>query len=195
MATSELQVVNRALIRLGVPPVGSLDSDTAQGLSAQQFLDSTREELLADHPWSFALREVTPSELSLSTSDTLRKDYDHAYQLPNGLLRTVGLKSYAYYQLSEDVLYTNDSDPTLVYIADTEVTYWTPHFRRAVEISLAAAFALPVTDSSNRANLFYREAESALRRARSLDSQSVPAEMFNLMRVYARASHNPLAGG
>lgn len=192
--TSELAVVNEALVRLGVPPVGALSELNAQGISAANLLETTRQELIADHPWSFALREKALSELSLSDADTRLIDYEHIYQLPSDMLRIIGLRSRDAYRLSADQLYTNASDAELVYLLDVGVSYWPPHFRRALVFSLAAAMALPITDSTNRADLYYRRAGEALRRARAVDSQQVPREVFDLMRVYTRRSYNPLSG-
>jgi hypothetical protein len=192
--TSELAVVNEALVRLGVPPVGALSELNAQGVSASTLLETTRQELIADHPWSFALREAALSELSLSNSDERLIGYDHVYQLPPGILRIIGLRSRSPYRISADQLYTNAKDAELVYLEDVGVSYWPPHFRRALVFSLAAAMALPITDSTSRADLYYSQARQGLQRARAIDSQQVPSEVFNLMRVYTRGSHNPLAG-
>jgi hypothetical protein len=192
--TSELAVVNEALVRLGVPPVGALSELNSQGVSASNLLETTRQELIADHPWSFALQEKALTQLSLSDKDERLIGYEYVYQLPPEILRIIGLRSRDSYRISADQLYTGASDAELVYLLDVGVSYWPPHFRRALVFSLAAAMALPITDSTSRADLYYKQARQTLVRARAIDSQQVPREVFDLMRVYTRRSSNPLAG-
>lgn len=192
--TDQLSVVNEALVRLGVPPIASLSGPEAQSLALSTLYQTTIEELISDFPWSFAVREATLSELSIDPLDLRVGGYQYVYQLPNDLLRVVGLRSYDRYRLSGDQLFANDREARLVYIAEAPEQTWPPYFRQAAVMSLAAAAAISITDSSNRADLFYREAQRMRARARSLDSQQAPAEVFNLMRVYAERSPNPLAG-
>ncbi len=189
---SDLDVVNEALIRLGVPPVSSLSDRTAQSLAAATIFDNKRRELLSDHPWYFALREATLPKLALEDFDKKFTGYRHAYQLPTDYVRVLGLRSYDYFQLAGRHLYTNDSKAQLVYVADVGASAWPSHFRQLMVHELAAAFSMPLTDNTQRAELFYGEAQRARPRARAIDSQQTPPYVFNLMRVYTRRSHNPL---
>jgi hypothetical protein len=56
---SDLDVVNRALSRLGAARVGQLSDDTKNARAARSALDVVRFEVLTDHPWNCATRRVS----------------------------------------------------------------------------------------------------------------------------------------
>lgn len=190
--SSDLAVVNEALVRLGVPPIASFSESSAQALTAQTVFKNVVRELTADHPWYFALREVTLPKLNLSESDTRFSGYEHVYQMPSDSVRVLGLKSLDRFQLAGDQLYTNDDPAQLVYVRERNAEAWPPHFRKLVVLELAAAFAMTLTDNSGRATLFYNEANRYRPRCRALDSQQTPPQVFDLMRLYIRRTNNPL---
>jgi hypothetical protein len=151
-----------------------------------------RKELLADHPWSFALREARLPQIVLPESELRFSGYKYTYQLPTDYIRVLGLQERTPYRLAGNQLYTDAKSAYLVYVADVDPPSWPAYFRHVVVLQLAATFALTLTESSNRADLFYREARQARARARSIDSQQTPPFVYDLMRVYTRRSVNPL---
>lgn len=181
---SELAIVNEALVRIGATPVASLSDLSAQSLAAANIFATVRDELLADFPWSFALREERLARLSTRGERLLSGRYTH--QVPAEALRVLGLLCYTPYQMAGDQIYSDAKDANLVYIARVPVSAWSSSFVKLMALELAAAFAITITDSSNRADMFYREAARLRARARSLDSQQTPARVLDLMRIYAR---------
>ena len=190
---ADLALVNEALVRIGVPPVASLNDAGAQALTVSTIYDRVVSELLADHPWSFALREKLLAKLVLPEGDERFTGYEHVYQLPAGYIRVLGLQSHDWFQISGDQLYTRDNAARLVYVDNAGPSLWSPHFKGLVVTALAAAFAISLTDSSARADVFYREQELQKRRARMIDSQQTPPQVINLMRIYTRRTSNPLS--
>lgn len=192
MPASYLDIVNEALVRVGAAPVASLAEFDAQSLAAETLADNIIETMIADHPWSFALREKPLGEIVVADQDRRWQSFSRVYQLPGDVMRVVGLSSGSRYQIAGDQLYTDCQDAGLVYVVKTQPSTWPPYFRQALVYELAASFAISVTDSANRAQLFYREAEVYKRRARSIDAQQVPAKVFDLMRIYTQTPANPL---
>jgi hypothetical protein len=192
MAVSFLDLVNEALVRIGAAPVGSLAEFSAQSLAASTVAENVTQSMIADHPWAFALREKPLGEIVVADVDRRWQAFERVYQVPNDCLRVVGLSSGSPYQLAGDQIYTSCRHAELVYIAETAPSTWPAYFRQALVYELAAAFAISVTDSANRAQLFYREAQQYKRRARALDSQQVPPRVFDLMRIYTQTPQNPL---
>lgn len=191
--SSDLAVVNEALVRIGVPPIASFSEQSAQALTAQTIYRNVVDELIADHPWYFALREVTLAKLEVDDEDRWYRGYKYVYQLPSDAMRILGLRSLDRYELAGDQLYTDDRHGDLVYIRQRGAEAWPPHFRRLAVFELAAAFAMTLTDSANRAQMMQNEAARYRPRARAIDSQQTPPQVFNLMRIYTRRSTNPLA--
>lgn len=191
--SSNLAVINEGLIRLGVPPLASLADQSAQALSAANIYQTTKEAELAEHPWSFALREVALVKLALSDEQKRNSDFDFAYQLPGNVLRVLGLRSFDTYRLAGDQLYTNDRTARLVYVENVLESGWPSYFSRLVSMSFAAAVAITLTDNAQRGQMMYEQADFERRRARTTDSQQTPPYVFNLMRIYLRRTSNPLA--
>lgn len=189
---SKLSIINDALVRLGATPLASLEDGTAQAITAAALYEAVADELLADFPWSFALREAALPQLALGPDDARLLGYSYAFQLPTGCLRVLGLKCLSRFQLSGDQVYSDASGATLVYISRTEPPAWSAGFVRLMTLELAAAFSVPITQNVQLASVFYNEAAQARPRIRSLDSQQTPAQVFDLMRVYLHPTYNPL---
>lgn len=185
---SALTIINEALVRVGANPIASLDDASAQALAATNLFYSVSDELLADFPWTFALRERSLARFAERGDRLLAGKY--TFQLPSDSLRVLGLLCHTPFRLAGDQLYSDAEDARLVYIAKVAPSAWSAGFRQLVALELAAAFAITITDSSNRANLFYAEAARVRPRLRSLDSQQTPAQVFELMRIYARPGMN-----
>lgn len=57
--SSDVDIVNRALSRLGAARIDTINDDTKNARAARSALDVVRFEVLADHPWNCATRRVT----------------------------------------------------------------------------------------------------------------------------------------
>lgn len=192
--SSDLSIINEGLVRLGVPPLASLADQSAQAISVASIYDNIRDEIMADFPWAFAVKQKVLASLAISPSSFRMKGYKYAYQLPADNLRILGLNNYSHFALSGDQVYTDDDNATLLYIYRAPVGMWPPYFVELVAIELAAALSMTLTDSSSRAELFYRLAGRNRQRARSIDSQQTPNEVFQTVRAYSRRHSNWLRG-
>jgi hypothetical protein len=78
---TELEAANRALMLLGVAPIGSL-SDTTQAARCMSILmDGTKKAVLCEFPWAFALRIVP-----LSTTTGSIPGYKYVFTKPSDAL-------------------------------------------------------------------------------------------------------------
>ena len=192
MAASSLEVINDGLIRLGVPPLASLSDRSAQALAADSIYRTIKESLLAEHPWSFGLREVKLPKLAQEPEEKRSTEFDFAYQLPFDALRVLGLYSTNQFRLAGDQLYTNDNEARLIYVHNVAEQKWPSYFTKLVSYSFASAVAISLTEQTSRAQLMANLAAEQRRTARSVDSSQTPPYVFNLMRIYTRRTHNPL---
>lgn len=194
--SDELQVVNEALIKLGATPIASLNDAGAQATTARVLFNTTRDRVLSETAWHFALKKVELPEISLAEGEYNEVEgFRYVYQLPDDRIRSLGLASKRPFRLMRDRLWTDDKPAVLVYVFRAEIADWPGYFRDVVVDTLAGNFATAITDSANRAQMWMAKAEQGKVRAMSIDAQQTPPEIFNLMRVYLRQSYNPLASG
>lgn len=191
MAT-KLGMINQALIRIGAEPVSSLDAAGAQALVASTLYDTIVQRLLAQTPWTFALAGQRLARITGNNNRQIFKRYEYAYTLPADSVRILGLESLARFQLAQNTLYTDDDKPNLVYVANVPPSYFAAYFTDLVVHELAASFAISITDTTSRADLYQAYVRRMKPRAMAIDAQQTPPEVFNLMQVYTRASVNPI---
>lgn len=193
MLQSDLSIVNQALVRIGANPVPTLESFEAQSVTAANLFQTISENVTSMHPWAHALRSAELSQLSVDEEDRRWHEYRYVFQLPNDRIRILGLESLSSFRIAGDRLFTDDEHARAVYIARTNPQSWPANFVHLVVLECAAAFAISVTDSANRAQMYMAEAREQRSRAMAEDSQQTPPWVFNLMRIYARERINPLA--
>lgn len=180
-------------MRIGASPVPTFDAFEAQSIAAAQMFDTIAANALSMHPWSHALRSNSLSQLLISEEDRRWHEHRRVYQLPNDRVRVLGLRDLAAFRLAGDQLFTDSQPAELVYIANVPPSTWPAFFVQLVVLECAAAFAISVTDSSNRAQIYQLEARQQRSKAMAEDSQQTPPWVFDLMRIYARGRSNPIA--
>lgn len=155
MATAEAGVCNVALLRVGhTQTINSLDDPSAAAKACKTLWDFTRDELLQARPWPFATKRASLAAIT----DGERDGYAFAYSLPADFLaarylwpglNNPGKEEAIPFRLEADaskqILLTDEEDAKLVYTAKvTEVGRWSPMFRNAMAMRLAADLALGV---------------------------------------------------
>lgn len=75
---TDLEAANRALILIGVAPVGSLSDASQPARTMQRLMDGTKRVVLSEFPWSFAHRMAPLS----SASDVPPPGFLHMFAYP-----------------------------------------------------------------------------------------------------------------
>lgn len=187
MALNDIALCSRALIRLGAAPITSFNDGTAESEIAGALYGTLRDSILSSYPWTFATGQVELTRLS----ETPVTDYGYAFQLPNDFLRAISAGSSAQsqgarYRIVRDQLHTDYESIILTYIFRPDEAETPPFFDMVLISRLAAEFAIPVTESTSRAEAMYRMADKELAKARSVDAmQDTPNRMkdFTLIDV------------
>ena len=99
MASSQLDVCNLALSRLGQGGIASLDEQSTEAENCLRFWDVDRRATLRDYPWNFAQSSPTPLTLLWDRNRPLfcpapswvPLDFVFTYQLPTDCLRALEL--------------------------------------------------------------------------------------------------------
>lgn len=172
-ASTPLDICSRALILIGAEPISSFDDGTTEATVAVNMYEDVVQSALVNSRWRFATNQKVINRLT----DAPTGRYDYAYQLPSDMIMLHGATvngNLIEYQVYGDKLYA-DTTETDVVIVDysfraSEVDF-PSYFTLAVEFSLAIIFATSIARDASLAGLMTERAESAMAKARSLDSQ------------------------
>jgi len=172
MALSAIALCSRALLKLGARPIAGFDEGTAEAEVAVNLYPSVRDALLSAHGWSFATAQSRLPQLE----DPPVADFARAFQLPTDFLRALSAGMGARgrgltYRLLDKRLHTSAGEVYLTYIFRPSEVDFPPFFDQLLIARLAAEFCIPVTESTSRAEMLYRIAETEFRRARLIDAQ------------------------
>lgn len=181
MPALDVQIVSEALIGLGALPIDSFEDGTAEADIASRLYPSVRDAILSSHPWTFATAETVLPRLAVEPLAS----FSYAYSLPSGFLRALSLGNKANktnrgvdYRIQESRLHCSAEEPLLVYIFRPDVAGFPGYFRSALIAKLQAAFALPITENTQRATTLLQLAEKSVSEAKTTDSQSQPPNRF-----------------
>lgn len=145
----------------------------------QQFYPIARDELLAEHAWTFATKRAPLSEL-VST----REDFAYAYALPTDCVKTRKVLPEGYasdsesevFELENGIVYTDvPAVATLVYTYRLVASgLYSPQFTAALSLLLASYLAGPVVkDQTGRVQaLLMQRARVAIGAAKASDANA-----------------------
>ncbi len=183
MAT-KVQVVSKALVLLGQPPVASLNDGTRNTKAADAIFDLTRQTFLSKSLWKFALREVMLAQLPNDGTEK-RLGYGFMFQLPVDMLRAGGDPTdYTPYQIAGDRLYANVPEFPLLYVADVPIEQFPAYAADAFAYVMAKELALTVTEDDSRKERIVREASDAVMQALGIDSTVQTSWDLALERIF-----------
>ncbi len=173
MATSAVDICNGALCKIGVTDyISALDDPGKEAATANLLYAKQRDTLLSTFPWSFAARRV---ELALvGAEEGTRDGWLYVYGMPSDCLAprmvwqkpTSGIVCASSRSMREDqkwpfdveksavgdgkVLLSDADNAVLLYTCVVEdVSKFSPLFVEALEFSLAAEMALPLTGKAS----------------------------------------------
>lgn len=167
MAT-DVSMASNALVLIGENPIQALSDNPA----AENLYSRAYETLLADHPWSFAMKEQTLSRNS-AAPDSLT-GYQYTFNLPADLIRIWKLMPFGNYELVGNGLNSNETSVRLRYVYRANESDLPAYFVEAMEYKLAMDFSMSVSEDVNRAQWAQGKYNAARSKARFLDSQGSP---------------------
>ena len=175
MASSDIQIASNSLQLLGHSSISAFDEGTAGAEIAAALYDITYEATLTEYRWRFATKKVQLARLTGTPID----DYIFQYQLPADLLYLIRTtRGNLNYELYEDKLHTNDTEVIIDYIFKIPADRLPAYYVSALQFLLASQFALPITGSESKAQLYFGMYQSQLRKARHTDATQRPNRTF-----------------
>ena len=181
MGLSETEICNLALLRVGQPVIGDITEASDPAITCRKFYTETRDELLRQHPWNFAMGR---KELAASTT-TPDFEFTYSFPLPADCLRVLSLYYTDYEWVIEGKnLLTNLDTVQIKYIKRiTDSGIFPPDFTEALSIKLAQKIAAYVTQNLKLSQLLYEEFEMVLARAKAADAQEGSYQAFETSTI------------
>lgn len=189
-ATSDVEICNIALTRIGHSQISSLDEGTKAADLCRLHYPRTRDAILRDHPWNFAIRRVT---LALESA-TPNHEFDYYHTLPADCLKvlrtswepegTTGAAVYGFpgihgyagtdvpYRIEGRRLACNETVAKIEYIARIDDTsQFDSLFTDALAQRLAAEVCMALTENQSAAKTMWDIYAAKVADARSTDAQ------------------------
>jgi len=159
---SKIEIINRALLKLGEPPVSSLN-DTAFGTSYEMIFQDVKNLLLSSYPWRFAAVRKRLSRNEEKYGERFM------YQIPADclLLLKVCLSSVNAYEIANGAIVVDEAngiDIEYVKRVDND-DILPPLFREAMAAKMAAELAMRLKHSVSIKEVFDNEFYNLIRQA------------------------------
>lgn len=183
MATSPVEICNWALTEIGASRIVALSENSRAAILANEQYDKHRKALLSSHPWNFASTRV---QLAL-TVNTPVYGFEKEFGLPLDCLRVwdtdlpeeLEWVVETNYTTGNRVLLCDSAEVRARIIRDiTDTTKFSPHFEKALAMTMAASWAYIITNSTTMKDQMERIARLAVAEARSFDSQENGRQIF-----------------
>lgn len=174
MASSEVEICNSALVKLGEERISSLDDPGKAARTCKRQYPLKRDQLLEDYNWTFAIKRIA---LSADGADP-EFGFEARFLLPADCLRFLGLYdpnalpvNYTGTNIAHKIegryLLLDDTAANIFYIQRvTNVLEFSPSFAEALACFLAWDMAYDLTGSSTREQRLEAMFAHAIRRAR-----------------------------
>jgi len=147
MSISEVQICNLALLKVGNLSITALTDATKEGRACNVLYPILRDELLAAHPWNFAMSRA---DISAQLVTTPVFQWDYAYTIPADCLRVWELYGTdAEWVVEGGELLTNQDEEIYIrYIKlVTETGRYSPSFANCLATRLGAELAGKLADN------------------------------------------------
>ena len=190
--TSDVEICNIALTRLGHQQVTALTENTKQGRLCNLHYGPTRDAVLRAHPWNFAIKRATLAQDTFTADDL--DEYTYRYSLPTDCLKVIRTDLDALnivdvdYRIEGRKIATNEGSVFIEYIAQiTDVSLYDALFVDLLAQRLSAELAIAFTDTASTAEGHWKIYNAKLNEARGVDAQEgVPRDIQANTWVNAR---------
>lgn len=168
---SEVDICNLASNKIGQNSIISLTEDSKAARICNLFYTDTRDSLLRQHPWNFAIKRVELAKLT--TSPVF--GFDNEFQLPSDCLRVMYTNLVFpadAFRVEGKKLLANSDSVKIEYISRIEdTTQFDALFVDALWMSLAARIAYNIADNTTLAESLDHKVKEVIRHAKSIDGQ------------------------
>ena len=173
--TTDVEIVNSALIQMGADEITSFTDEVREAKVANQIYKEVKDTMLQKYPWRFSLelRQLSQDANTVDFADEF--GFQFSYVIPAESLRVIRIN-----QPTDNYIVVGDrilSNVEPVYVEsqfDVSPINWPGYFRNALVLELAARFSISIAEDSGKYALFQQKADLELARARNIDAQEQP---------------------
>lgn len=173
---TDASLCSRAFVLLGENVISSLEEGSSTSVIAKALYSGVYEEFLTSHPWPFCIFE---GQLNRRADEAPEIDeYKYVYQLPAALLQLEEIvpNDLHYTIISKRRLLSNATELKARYVAKIPENLIPPAAQTALVYRLAAEFAIPITSSKTRMDLFLTLYADQMKRARHVEARQRPSK-------------------
>jgi hypothetical protein len=169
MATSVVQIINNALIKIGASAILTLTENSESARAANLIYEQARDASIRDHVWNFAIRRVELAQNSTAPAF----EFSYQYNLPSDCLRVLRMEDMGmYYKIEGGKLLTDEGTAKILYLSRVEdVNLFDALFVEALSARIAAELSVTLSESNtlyaNMMEIYQRKIADA----RSMDAQ------------------------
>jgi hypothetical protein len=184
-----IDIINRALAKLGEPPISSLEGDRKSARLAASIYDNVLGAEISAHAWHFAKTRQTLAALAEKPAF----GWDFQYRLPPEALRVleagpwpqgvtldfVGGDTAAFTLEGDRILSDHGPALNLIYLRRvTDPGLYPPLFTETLAARLAAEMCESITGSSGKKEGAWGEYRAAVGEARRVNALGLPPQMI-----------------
>jgi len=169
MATSIVQIVNNALVKIGANAILTLTEDSEAARAANLIYEQIRDACIRDHVWNFAVNRVELAQNSIPPAF----EFSYQYNLPSDCIRVLQMENMdMFYKIENGKLLTNESPAKILYLARVEdVNLFDAMFVEALSARIAAELAVTLAESNTLYGNMMEMYQRKVADARSMDAQ------------------------
>lgn len=205
MATSEVEIVNSALIKLGEATISDLSEDRKAARKAKRQYPIVRAKLLRSYRWNFA---ITRSETLGPSSPGPKFGFLYRFQLPVDCIRVLGIfsenepvENYTSattpFKVEGRNIFCDEIAIKIFYIADvTNPDLFDPMFSEVLACALAVELGYDLSAGMSRIDQLKEELKDAKKEARGSNAiEGTPEVIIASDWTDARYNRGPLRIG
>jgi hypothetical protein len=172
--TSEVDIVNNAILKIRGNSISALGEAGAEGEYAAVLYPQIRDAVLADHPWNFAITRAALARDATAPAF----EYSYRFQLPSDCLRVWDVYDHTTpWKVEGRYILTDEAECNIIYIKRVETTgLFSPLFVEALATRLAASLAVPIAGDQGLKSSLFQEYIQVIRRAKTADAQEGSAD-------------------
>ena len=169
MATSVVQIVNNALIKIGASAILTLTENSEAARAANLIYEQVRDASIRDHVWNFAIRRVELAQNSTAPAF----EFSYQYNLPSDCLRVLQMEDMGmYYKIEGGKLLTDEGTAKILYLSRVEdVNLFDALFVEALSARIAAELSVTLSESNTLYSNMMEMYQRKIADARSMDAQ------------------------
>ena len=166
---SEIDIINRALSKIGDRRISSRTENTNRARIMDGLYEGVRDELLRECPWNFAVKRTS---LSAVTPAPIY-EWTTSFDVPSDLLYMVSTESNSAYRLEGNQILSNQTNSLrITYIRRvTDTTEFDTGFAEALAAKLAYEAAPNITADTELQDALFRDFNLTLIRSKKTDGQ------------------------